>query len=188
MAHGVLTLKEIYTAISDTDSTKFGARNAGIILFMLSSNLDQSFMASLTIQDLITACSDYLEENDLDALFSKDPWLLSPCWKGIKGNNRMVFSSPESTFYIFLHLNQRLKSEDANLQDPLFMGDKNKGLKPDSIRDVITNVSDDSFSFNFTPTSLKKTYLNACKNHFADENLLELFTTEITDENPFYSK
>ena len=188
MAHGVLTLKEIYSAISDTDSTKFGARNAGIILFMLSSNMNQSFVASLTIKDFIDACSDYLENNTLDELLSKDSWLISPCWKDIKNNNRMVFSSPESSFYIFLHIKQRLKDGTIELQDPLFMGERNNALKATSIRDVITNVSDDSFSFSFTPTSLKKTYLNACKNHFSDNNLKRLFTAEITDENPYYSK
>ena len=188
MAHGVLTLKEIYTAISDTDSTKFGARNAGIILFMLSSNLDQEFMANLTINDMIMACSDYLEDSTLNSLLNLDPWEIAPCWKDIQDNPRMAFSSPESTFYIFLHIKQRLKDKDINPEEPLFMGDKNKSLKPNSIRDIITAVVDDSFSFSFTPSSLKKTYSSACKKYFSDNNLLELFTTEINEDNPFYSQ
>ena len=186
MAHGALTLKEIYTAISDTDSTKFGARNAGIILFMLSSNLDQEFMANLTINDMIMACSDYLEDPSLNSLLNLDPWKIAPCWKDINRNDRWVFSSPESTFYIFLHLKQRLKDSEINLNEPLFMGDRNGGLQPNTIRDVVTAVDNDSFSFSFTPTSLKKTYLNICKRYFSDNNLLELFTTEINEDNPFY--
>lgn len=188
MAHGVLTLKEIYTAISDTDSIKFGARNAGIILFMLSSNLDQEFMAKLTINNLISACSDYLEDTNLDSLLTLDPWGIAPCWKGIQGNTRMVFSSPESTFYIFLHIKQRLKDKGIDPKEPLFMGEKNEGLKPNTIRDVITAVSNDSFSFSFTPSSLKQTYLNVCERYFSDNNLLELFTTEINEDNPYYSQ
>lgn len=176
----IISLEDFYTIMCSSKPTLYKA----IASLILSSGMTPTNLSKLRLNDFLDACEDYFHENEdktLKNLLSKNPWEIIPLWK-LKSEHRLTFSSPESTFYIFMYLNEKRKEDLDNLKDPLFKrGEKN----------FLTSSKISSYVTEFNKLNLNNTYFNSknliytfekvCNQHLIleqehKENLIELFT------------
>ena len=234
----IVELREIYSCLAL--GTNIGAK--AFMTFLLSSGMDRNQARELTIEDLIVACkidpildmnhfvkygNDDLDSGDiiikfnvvdddlLKIMLKRNPDNITPIWIKEDDNKiKLNFSSPESLFYIFLHLKERRNSKNLKIEDKLF--------------DISDNIIDDSFkisehltdigsyypisadaeviSHKFTTKTLKKFFINQYLKHSPDYdngkqrkyegkyysqykvNLIKLFTSGLPKDDAYCKK
>lgn len=175
----IISLEDFYTIMCSSKPTLYKA----IASLILSSGMTPTNLSKLRLNDFLDACEDYFHENEdktLRNLLSKNPWEIIPSWK-LKSEYRLTFSSPESTFYIFMYLNEKRKDYLDNLKDPLFKRGEKNFLTSSKISSYVTefnklNLTNDYFNSKnliYTFEEVCNRYLILEQEH--KENLIELF-------------
>ena len=201
----IVELREIYSCLAL--SKNIGAK--AFISFILSSGMNRNIAMSLTIENLLDSC----HKDSLNALLKCNPNNIIPEWVfETEETFKLNFSSPESLFYIFLHLKERLSENNLKTMDKLF--------------DIASSTLDDNFrlsekltkmgsyyppandgvmvSHKFTAKTLQEffinQYLNYAPNHENGKHLkyrhksysqykvktIKLFTTGLSKDDSFY--
>ncbi len=165
----VISLDDVYTVFSSSKPTLYKA----IVGLILSSGMNTTVLSRLTLNDFLNSCADYLngDEKNFEVLLTKDPWEIIPCWK-LKSEQRITFSTPESTFYIFLYLKEKRIDDLDNLDNPLFKQGDNNFLTSSKISSYVTNFNK---------------LLNSDKDYFKSKNLIYTFE-DIYDKHLFIEK
>ena len=175
----VISLEDFYTIMCSSKPTVYKA----ISSLILSSGMTPTNLSKLRLNDFLDACEDYFYEHEdrtLRNLLSKNPWEIIPSWK-LKSEHRLTFSSPESTFYIFMYLNEKRKEDLDNLKDPLFKRGQKNFLTSSKISSYVTEFNKLDFTEgNFKSKNLIYTFEEVCKRYLIleqehKENLIELF-------------
>ena len=121
--------KKCYSFIILTNSIV----NKAIVSLMYSSSLSANTIRNLKVKDLINACSKYFyfyEDKNIENLLKKNPADIIPVWCEKSPNKlKITFSSPESLFYIFLHLKYRMNHGTIDENDYLFVNSNNNQIK-----------------------------------------------------------
>ncbi len=111
----VVELREIYSLL--TMCSNMAAK--ACMTLILSSGMSRTRVENLTINDLLLSCNitsiDNLDECGvmLDMLLRRNPDNIIPRWEDETEDTYQVnFSSPESLFYTFLHLKERLCDDE----------------------------------------------------------------------------
>lgn len=175
----VISLKDFYTILCSSKPTLYKA----IASLILSSGMTPTNLSKLRLNDFLDACEDYFHENEdktLKNLLSKNPWEIIPLWK-LKSDHRLTFSSPESTFYIFMYLNEKRKEDLDNLKDPLFKRGAKNFLTSSKISSYVTEFNKLNFTNTyFNSKNLTYTFEKVCNQHLTLEkehkhDLIKLF-------------
>ena len=101
------------------------------VTHIYSSGMTKDQALNITISDLIEACDSafgFTEKRTLENLLAKKPETITPMWVIKKKNNdiKIIFSSSESLFYIFIYLTERLvKNKSISLDEKLFVTGNN---------------------------------------------------------------
>ncbi|WP_346661981.1 hypothetical protein [uncultured Methanobrevibacter sp.] len=166
----ILELREIYSCLAL--SKNIAAK--GYMTFILSSGMNRNEALALTIADLLSACHD----DKIDWLLKRNPNNITPIWiHETEKTFKLNFSSPESLFYIFLHLKERLSKTNLVESDKLF--DISQSTLDDNFRisEHLTDIrSYNPFSFSGEVVSHK----------FGAKALQEFFITQYLKHSPDY--
>ena len=187
----VISLDDVYTALSSSKPSLYKA----IVSLILSSSMNASVLSKLTLYDFLYACDDYFvegEEKTFDNLLKKDPWDIIPCWK-LKSDGRITFSTPESTFYLFLYLKDKRLIDLDNLNNPLFKRGENNFLTSSKISSYVTEFNKVLGTENnyFKSKNLINTFDYICNAHFYFEdeyknNLMDLFEGKLSNKSKLF--
>ncbi len=180
-----------------------GIRDKAIISFFATTGLRNSDVRSLTIQDLITACSIYFEENEektIENLLNKNPEDIAPCWELMpkktdkKSQLCVTFNTPECTEYIWQYLNERIafniKNGDdgaLNPNEPLFATSKKKPLTSTAIEQMFQRLNkklgdkkDKNGKYGkFRAHSLRKLFSTTCRRNLPNVFINSDKTSEV---------
>lgn len=192
-----ISREDIYIAFSSSKPSIYKA----LVGLIFTSKMTPTILSKLTLRDLVVSCEDYFDKNEektLSNLLKKDPWKIIPTWK-IKSDNIITFNTPETTFYIFLYLNEKRKDDLDDLESPLFKSGKNNFLTPSKISSYVTDFNDIIGSFNkkydndFRSKNLINTYNEIYAKHMNVEinnkqNLKKLFEGKLAKNTKFYIK
>ena len=188
----VIELEDIYTALSSSKPTLYKA----IVSLIFSSSMSTSTISRLTLYDFLYACDEYFEaeeEKIFDNLLKKNPWVIIPCWK-LKSEKRITFSTPESTFYIFMYLKEKRMEDLGNLNNPLFKSGDNKFLPSSKISSYVTQFNEvlGTERNYFKSKNLINTFEIVCDAHFYFDkeyksNLIKLFEGKMSNENELFA-
>lgn len=186
----VIELEDIYTALSSSKPTLYKA----IVSLITSSSMTTSTLSKLTLYDFLYACDEYFEvdeEKTFDNLLKKDPWKIIPCWK-LKSEKRITFSTPESTFFVYLYLKEKRRDDLDNLNNPLFKRGDNNFLTSSKISSYVTQFNEilGTEKNYFKSKNLINTFDYICNNHFNFDksyknNLINLFEGKMSDNKLF---
>ena len=166
----ILELREIYTCL--TLSKNIAAK--ATITFILSSGMNRNEALALTIGDLLSAC----HEDIIDSLLKRNPNNIIPIWiHETEKTFKLNFSSPESLFYIFLHLKERLSKGNLVESDKLF--------------DIPQSTLDDNFRISEYLTDVGSYYPfsfqgEIVSHKFGAKALQEFFITQYLKHSPDY--
>lgn len=187
----VISLDDVYTALSSSKPTLYKA----IVSLILSSSMTASTLSKLTLYDFLYACEEYFEDDEditIYNLLKKDPWDIVPCWK-LKSLGIITFSTPESTFYLFLYLNEKRMGDLDNLNNPLFKRGENNFLTANKISSCVTEFNkvlgtDKNY---FKSKNLINTFKTICNTHFFFEEeykkkLMDLFGGKISNKSKYF--
>ena len=167
----ILELREIYTCL--TLSKNIAAKPT--ITFILSSGMNRNEALALTIGDLLSAC----HEDIIDSLLKRNPNNIIPIWiHETEKTFKLNFSSPESLFYIFLHLKERLSKGNLVESDKLF--------------DIPQSTLDDNFRISEYLTDVGSYYPfsfqgEIVSHKFGAKALQEFFITQYLKYYSFFS-
>lgn len=166
----IIELREIYSCLSL--SKNIGAK--AFISFILSSGMNRNEALDLTIEDLVLACYD----DKMDYLLERNPDYITPMWiRETEKTFKLNFSSPESLFYIFLHLKDRLSKTNLVESDKLFNISQSTLDDNLKISEHLTEIgSYNPFSFQGELVSHK----------FGAKALQEFFITQYLKHSPDY--
>lgn len=186
----VIELEDIYTALSSSKPTLYKA----IVSLITSSSMTTSTLSKLTLYDFLYACDEYFEvdeEKTFDNLLKKDPWKIIPCWK-LKSEKRITFSTPESTFFVYLYLKEKRRDDLDNLNNPLFKRGDNNFLTSSKISSYVTQFNEilGTEKNYFKSKNLINTFDYICNTHFNfdksyKDNLINLFEGKMSDNKLF---
>lgn len=187
----LISLDDVYIALSSSKPTLYKA----IVSLILSSSMGASTLSKLTLYDFLYACDEYFEDNEdktICNLLKKDPWEIVPCWK-LKSQGIITFSTPESTFYLFLYLKEKRMDDFDNLNNPLFRRGDNNFLTANKISSCVTEFNkvlgtDKNY---FKSKNLINTFESICNTHFYfDEEyknkLMDLFEGKISNKSKYF--
>lgn len=166
----ILELREIYTCL--TLSKNIAAK--ATITFILSSGMNRNEALALTVGDLLSAC----HEDIIDSLLKRNPNNIIPIWiHETEKTFKLNFSSPESLFYIFLHLKERLSKGNLVESDKLF--------------DIPQSTLDDNFRISEYLTDVGSYYPfsfqgEIVSHKFGAKALQEFFITQYLKHSPDY--
>lgn len=192
-----ISLEDIYLAFSSSKPSIYKA----ITGLIFTSKMTPTILSKLTLNDLLESCGDYFEKNEektISNLLRKDPWKIIPSWK-IKSDNIITFNTPETTFYIFLYLNEKRNDDLKDLDAPLFKSGKNNFLTPSKISAYVTDLNEVIHFFNkehdndFRSKNLINTFNEIYEKHMNieignKENLKKLFEGKLAKNSKFYIK
>lgn len=192
-----ISLEDIYLAFSSSKPSIYKA----ITGLIFTSKMTPTILSKLTLNDLLESCGDYFEKSEektISNLLRKDPWKIIPSWK-IKSDNIITFNTPETTFYIFLYLNEKRNDDLKDLDAPLFKSGKNNFLTPSKISAYVTDLNEVIHFFNkeqdndFRSKNLINTFNEIYEKHMNiemsnKENLKKLFEGKLAKNNKFYIK
>lgn len=180
-----------------------GIRDKAIISFFATTGLRSSDVRSLRIQDLITACSIYFEEDEektMDNLLNKNPEDIAPCWELMpkktdkKSQLCVTFNTPECTGYVWQYLNERMASDIKNGGDgvlnpnePLFATSKKKPLTSTAIEQMFQRLNrklgdkkDKNGRYGkFRAHSLRKLFSTTCRRNLPNVFINSDKTSEV---------
>ena len=186
----VIELEDIYTALSSSKPTLYKA----IVSLITSSSMTTSTLSKLTLYDFLYACDEYFEvdeEKTFDNLLKKDPWKIIPCWK-LKSEKRITFSTPESTFFVYLYLKEKRRDDLDNLNNPLFKRGDNNFLTSSKISSYVTQFNEilGTEKNYFKSKNLINTFDYICNTHFNfdksyKDNFINLFEGKMSDNKLF---
>jgi hypothetical protein len=189
----VISLDDVYIALSSSKPTLYKA----IVSLILSSGINASIISKLTLYDFLYACEEYFEQTEdktFENLLKKDPWELVPCWK-LKSDGRITFSTPESTFYLFLYLKEKRMDDLDNLNNPLFKRGDNNFLTSSKISSYVTEFNKvlGTEKNYFKSKNLINTFDSICYTHLYFEkeyknNLMDLFEGKISNKSKLFKK
>ena len=164
-----------------------GIRDKAIISYIATTGLRSSDVRSLSIQDLVNACSIYFEENEektIENLLNKNPEDIVPCWELMpkktdkKSQLCVTFNTPECSEYIWQYLNERIAIDIKNggggvlnPNEPLFATSKKKPLTSTAIEQMFQRVNkklggkkDKNGKYGrFRAHSLRKLFSSTCR-------------------------
>lgn len=149
-------LAEIYALISIQPNVKYRA----YLTLMLSTGLKKNQILDLCIRDFFNAY-DNISPHNLNNLFTKIVYgyyrNVIPKWDIDFGEKeRVVFSSIESTFYILLSLNERIKKEDINFNSKLF------DIPSSTVTEIFNRSKNFDNNFEISSEDIRNFYENAC--------------------------
>lgn len=149
-------LAEIYALISIQPNVKYRA----YLTLMLSTGLKKNQILDLRIKDFFNAYGD-ISAYYLNNLFTKIVYgyyrNVIPKWDIDFGEKeRVVFSSIESTFYILLSLNERIKKEDINFNSKLF------DIPSSTVTEIFNRSKNFDNNFEISSEDIRNFYENAC--------------------------
>ena len=203
----ILELREIYSCLVLSNNIAAKA----FMSFILSSGMNRNQAMDLTIKDLLSACN----EDSISFLLKHNPDNIIPVWVNeTEKEFKLNFSSPESLFYIFLHLKERLHKNTLSTTDKLF------DIAPSTLDDNfriskhLTEIgsynpysnSDESVSHDFTTKTLQGFFVNQYLKHSPDYDngkqrkyrgesyseykvkLITLFTKGLLKDDAYYKK
>ncbi len=166
----ILELREIYSCLAL--SKNIAAK--GYMTFILSSGMNRNGALALTIGDLLSACHN----DKIEWLLKRNPNNIIPIWiRETEKTFKLNFSSPESLFYIFLHLKERLSKGNLDESDKLF--DISQSTLDDNFR--ISEHLTDLMSYN--PFSFRGEVVS---HKFGAKALQEFFITQCLKHSPDY--
>ena len=166
----ILELREIYSCLALSKNIAAKATMA----FILSSGMNRNEALDLTIADLLSAC----HEDKIEWLLKRNPNNITPMWiRETEKTFKLNFSSPESLFYIFLHLKERLSKTNLVESDKLFDISQSTLNDNFNISEHLTEIgSYNPFSFHGELVSHK----------FGAKALQEFFITQYLKHSPDY--
>ena len=189
----VISLEDVFITLSSSKPTLYKA----IVSLILSSGINTSIISKLTLYDFLYACEEYFEQTEektFENLLKKDPWDIIPCWK-LKSEGRITFSTPESTFYLFLYLKEKRMDDLDNLNNPLFKRGDNNFLTSSKVSSYVTEFNkvlgtDKSY---FKSKNLINTFDSICYAHLYFEkdyknNLMDLFEGKMSNKSKLFRK
>lgn len=203
----IVELREIYSCL--VLSKNIAAK--AFITFIMSSGMDRKDIMNLTVDDLLNAC----HINTIDQLLRISPDKKIPMWVDeTEDTYKLNFSSPESLFYIFLHLKERSCKTDLQRTDKLF--DISPSTLDDNFRisEHLTEIGShypysregEVVSHKFTAKSLQKFFIKQYDEHSPDyangkqlkfqgkkysqykAKLFTLFTKGLPKDDPYYKE
>ena len=180
----VVELREIFSCLELIPNIGVKA----LMTFILSSGMDRDFALTLTIKNLVNACrhelqltsEDEVNQDSLDKLLEMNPNRIVARWVNETDDKlRINFSSPESLFYIFLYLKNRMLEGNLDLNDKLF--DIPESTIDDNLRvsEKLTTMGSfapspkdgETISHKFTLKDLQEFFETQCLNHLPEDNL-----------------
>lgn len=194
-----ISSKEIYILLTLTKSIV----NKGILTLMYSSALDGATIRYLKVKHLLDACDEYFrygEEKTVSNLLYKNPNDIIPCWREESSSGvKLTFSSPESLFYIFLHLRERLDKSNIDSDDYLFTNTKGKQISQNNITDIFKKSEEirvfsknKYLSTKFKAKDLKKNFIIVAEHSLpesmdAKKSFIGLCTRSVPKDNVWYN-
>ena len=167
-----------------------------ITLLMYTSGLSFDIINRMTLRHLENACGYFNDDNrSVSDLIQRNPikeqWI--PMWDVSEGDiKRIVFSTPQSLFYIFQHLHDR---DTLEPDEPLFLNENNKPLADKYMTNWLTPSFRKKINENsqFTGGNLNYSFKELCKSHppreFFPDQILKLFEgSEDKRVSKFYDK
>lgn len=197
MCDDLLTFNEIYFLINFAKNNNY----KGIRALALSTGMDFNEISKLTVGDFLKSCNEYIGtdygsvKNGLKKLLKKNLWEIFPCWRLVDEDNvKIVFSTPETVFYILFSLNDRNINELKRSHTLFYNTNSANQYPPESIRDNILRVKDDLFNIDINAQRIKDNFFNICEKYLeveetigSKEDLINLFKGESDVNNPFDS-
>ena len=179
--------------------------NKAIVTLMYSSALSGAAIRNLKVKHLIDACDEYFrikEERTVENLLRKNIEIMIPCWRDESSSGvKITFSSPESLFYIFLHLQERFNSDGVDVDDYLFVNSKGNQISANDITDLFKKSAKLNkmlpkgyrWSSKFSSKDLKKNFIFFCEKQLPDEmyakkSFIDLLTGTAKKDNYWYEE
>ena len=195
MDENIIRLEDVYITYCSSKPTLYKA----IVGLILTSRMTPTILSKLTLNDFLNACGDYFkkdEEKSLSILLKKDPWNMIPTWK-INSENIITFSTPETTFFLFLYLKEKRLDDLDELNSPLFKSGKSNSLSSSKISSYVTGFNkilqtfNENWQNNFKSKNLIRTFDNIYDKYMSidfnnKKNLLMLFEGKLAKNTKFY--
>lgn len=179
--------------------------NKAIVTLMYSSALSGAAIRNLKVKHLIDACDEYFrikEERTVENLLRKDIEIMVPCWQYESSSGvKITFSSPESLFYIFLHLQERFNSGGVDVDDYLFVNSKGNQISKNNITNLFNKSSEldvmfpqkYGFSYKFSSKDLKSNFIFFFKmklpdKMYAKKSFIDLLSGTVKKNNYWYKE
>ena len=210
-----IPLKNVYVCMA----LQKDVLNSAVITSILSGGLPSNVIRNLKVKDLINACSEGYSKRDIrnisiESLIQLNPEDIIPCWHyedtaGKKDRSYGVtFTSPESLFYTFLHIAERL-NDGIGLDDYLFSKTKRDGIwkpltpnnitrifeKSNDLNNILNNVGKHQFheTYDFRSEDLRHTFKETCQRYipldvYNRDDLIDLLSGTASKDNSFYKK